>query len=74
MQVDFKNLADKWPSSIVARSKVGSFSGGVLNSKYLANLDSLGKGPKGRIRVGRQIVYSVEALIEFMEKRAEAVE
>ena len=74
MRVDFKNLAEKWPSAIVARTEVHRFSGGVLNSKYLANLDSLGKGPKGRIRVGRQIVYSVEALVEFMEERAEAVE
>ena len=74
MGIDFKDLADKWPSSIVARSQVSNFSGGVLNSKYLANLDSLGRGVKGRIRVGRQIVYSVDALIEFMEQRAEAVE
>ncbi|MBW1895339.1 MAG: hypothetical protein JRI91_16850 [Deltaproteobacteria bacterium] len=73
MRVDFKNLAEKWPSAIVARTEVHRFSGGVLNSKYRANLDSLGKGPKGRIRVGRQIVYS-EALVEFMEERAEAVE
>ncbi|MCK4789131.1 MAG: hypothetical protein KAV87_35645 [Desulfobacteraceae bacterium] len=74
MQIDFKGLADKWPSTLVARSQVSNFSGGVLNSKYLANLDSLGKGPKERIRVGRQIVYSVDSLIAFMEKRAEAVE
>jgi len=41
MKVDFKDLIDKWPSSIVARS---------------------------------QVVYSVENLIAFLEKRSEAVE
>jgi len=74
MQIDFKGLAEKWLSSIVARSQVGAFSGSVLSSKYLASLDSLGRGVKGRIRVGRQIVYSVENLIAFLEKRSEAVE
>ncbi len=70
---DLKHLADKWPSSIVARRCVGQFSGGILSEKYLANLDSAGKGPE-RLHIGRQVAYPVGALVEWMEKRAQECE
>jgi hypothetical protein len=66
---NLKHLADRWPSSIVARRKVGDFSGGVLTEKYMANLESLGQGPM-RLHIGRQVVYPVDSLIDWMEKRA----
>ena len=66
-------LADKWPSTLVARSEVGRFSGGILNPKYLANLDSLGQGPRGRIRIGRKVAYPVDTLIAFLEERAQCL-
>ena len=65
-----QNLAKKWPSNLVAREEVGTFSGGVLNCRTMANLDSLGKGPE-RIRIGRKVVYEVGALIEWLENRTE---
>ena len=52
---NLSDLAEKWPSPYVARNEVKAFSGGILTPKYLANLDSAGKGPAGRIRVGRKI-------------------
>jgi len=52
----FQEMADKWPSSAVARTEVKPFSGGMLNSKTMANLDSQGLGPE-RIQVGRKIAY-----------------
>ncbi len=67
---DLSCLADKWPSSHVARDRVGDFSGGIIKSKYLANLDSQGKGPAGRIKIGRKIAYSVSSLIAWLEGRA----
>jgi hypothetical protein len=65
-----KTLADKWPSSFVARQEAKKFSGGIISEKTLANLDSQGIGPAGRLRIGRKVAYTVESLIEFLESRA----
>ena len=65
-----KTLADKWPSSIVARTEISVFTGGLLSEKYLANLDSAGKGPEGRVRIGRKICYPVSELIRWLESRS----
>lgn len=67
---DFSKLFEKWPSPLVARSELSRFSGGLLNSKTLANLDSNGTGPGGRVRIGRKVAYKVSSLIEWMESRA----
>ena len=70
----FSSLKDSWPSAFVARQKVGEFSGGILHSRTLANLDSKGEGPKGRIRInGKRIAYTVENLISFLEEHSEEV-
>jgi hypothetical protein len=72
--VDFESLAEKWPSSIVARKEVGKFSGGVISPKYLANLDSQGKGPDRRFRMGgRGVGYHVKYLILWLQERTEAI-
>ena len=71
---DLSKLKEKWPSSFVSRDKVGEFSGGILHPRTLANLDALGKGPKGRIRVNnKKIAYPVDQLIEWMQSRCQAV-
>ena len=71
--MDLQKLKERWPSAIVSRSKVGEFSGGLLNPKSLANADSLGVGPAGRIRVGRLVAYDVDRLIMWMESRSKAL-
>lgn len=69
---DFQFLKKHWPSGIVARTAVTEFSGGLLDAKTLANLDSLGEGPsKGRL--GRKIFYRVDDLISWMEARTKEV-
>ena len=70
---DFSSLTRKWPSSFVARGEVGNFTGGIVNPRTLANLDSLGKGPPGRVRIGRKIAYPVLQFTEWLTKRAEVV-
>ncbi len=67
----FKEMGNKWPSSIVARADVKAFSGGVLHPRTLANLDSQGKGPAGRFKIGKKTVYPVDSLIKFLEERTE---
>lgn len=66
----FQELASKWPSSLVARERVADFSGGILRPGTMANLDRMGDGPKGRIRVGRKVAYPVQDLIEWMTARS----
>jgi hypothetical protein len=68
-----QSMAEKWPSAWVARTEVERFSGGLIGEKYLANLDSAGKGPKGRFRSGRKVCYPVASLISWLEARSEAI-
>ena len=67
-------MAERWPSAFVSRTEIDRFTGGALNAKYSAWLDSQGKGIKDRIRIGRRIIYPVPAVLEFLEARAEFVE
>jgi hypothetical protein len=46
--IDLSALAEKWPSAIVERQRLKEFSGGALNARTMANLDSKGQGIKGR--------------------------
>lgn len=67
---DLSILIRKWPSGIVAREQVGPFTGGVISPAYMANLDSRGEGPEGRLRIGRKVAYPVDALVSWLEKRS----
>lgn len=66
----FQDMADKWPSAFVARTEAERFTGGIISEKYLANLDSAGKGPAGRVRIGRKIAYPVKEFIAWLESRS----
>lgn len=71
MTIDvFDKLEQNWGCPVVARSQIARFSGGLLTPKTLANLDSLGKGPEGRLVVGRRVGYDVHTLVEWMRERA----
>ena len=72
-KIDLGGLADRWPSSMVARTEIEKFTGGLISEKYLANLDSQGRGPVGRVRIGRKIAYKVDNVIRFLESRATEV-
>ena len=69
--VDLTSLAANWPSSFVARCSIGEFTGGGLSPKRMANLDSSGQGPEGAIRCGRKVLYPVENLVAWMERRCQ---
>lgn len=68
--MDLKQLKDKWPSSIVSRTEIRRFTGGLISEKYIANLDSKNAGPPGRFKCGRKIGYPVDALIKWLESRS----
>lgn len=69
-QANFSEMAERWPSPYVAREKVAILTGGITNPRTLANLDSKGEGPPGRVRVGRKIAYPVKGFIKWLESRA----
>jgi len=64
---NLKQLADSLPP-IIARDHIEQLLGGVISSKYLANLDSLGTGP-ARMRIGRKIAYRTDSLLEWLGNR-----
>jgi hypothetical protein len=69
-KIDLSHLADKWPSSVVARSEIKNFTGGLIAAGTMANLDSLGLGCDGVIQVGKKRAYLVKALIPWLEQYA----
>jgi len=62
-------MDEKWPSTVVARSAIAKFTGGLYSSGYMRTLDCLGQGPKKRYTVGGKVVYDKEALIEWLNDR-----
>jgi hypothetical protein len=68
-----QKMAAKWPSELVARTEIERFTGGLCNRRTLANLDSMGKGPEGRLRVGRKICYPTSSVVRFLESRLRPV-
>jgi hypothetical protein len=65
----FEQMAERWPSPVVARKRISDFSGGVLSKKSMANEDSRGTGPEGRFLLCNQVVYPVESLVEWLKTR-----
>jgi hypothetical protein len=69
----FQEMVNRWQSPVVARTEIETFTGGAMGQKYIANLDSAGKGPEGRFRLGRKVVYRADKLAEWLESRSEAI-
>ena len=68
----FDRLAQGWGSTLVARHEVARFSGGVLHPRTMANVDSLGLGPDGMIRIGKKVAYDKALLVEWMRGRSKS--
>jgi predicted DNA-binding transcriptional regulator AlpA len=66
-KVEFTDLAKELPP-IIARDHVEKLLGGVISAKTLANLDSIGTGPK-RMRIGRKVAYRTEDLLDWLASR-----
>lgn len=62
-------LRNTWPSTIVARSHFDRFSGYTISGKTIANLESLGQGPRNKFFIGGKAAYSVDDAIDFLRSR-----
>lgn len=69
----FQSMAERWPSAWVSRTEIERFTGGIVKEKYLANLDSAGKGPAGRVRSGRKICYKTSEVVKWLESRSAVI-
>ena len=68
-KIDLSKMADRWPSPILHRNKVGEFTGGLISGRTMANLDSRGEGIEDRFYVGNKTGYFVESFITWLENR-----
>lgn len=66
----FDEMADNWPSEIIARTEIKVFTGGLINPRYIANLDSKGIGPYGRFRSGRKTCYPKRSFVKWLRERS----
>jgi len=58
-------------AAFICRGKIGDFTGGAISAGYIANLDSIGKGPEGAFKAGRRQCYPVESLVNWLISRLE---
>ena len=61
-------MAERWPSSVVARKSVGEFTGGLLSGKTIANYEWRNDGPP-KVKMGRLVAYPVSTFIEWLKEK-----
>jgi len=64
------NFAKECPP-LISRSEASRLTGGLISPRTLANLDSLGQGPKNKVRLGKKVAYERQAFLDFLAKRLE---
>ena len=72
--VDLYALAENWEAPFVARREVYRFSGGIVTPRHLANEDSRGSGPAGKITVNGRVAYPTSSLVSWLESRLKVPE
>jgi len=61
----------KWPAPVIARTEIGTFTGGLISARTVANYDCLNKGPGGKVKIGRSVGYLKADLISWLLNRLE---
>ncbi len=67
----FDEMASRWPSTVVARNKIGEFTGGLISPGTMANFDCKGEGPEERVMIGRNSGYTVRSFVPWLKERSE---
>ena len=68
--VDILEIA--WTEPIVFRRDSFRASGGSISRKYLANLDSQGKGPEGKAILNGKVCYPADNFFQWLRGRIKA--
>lgn len=72
--IDPTELERRYGAPFVPREQkaLDRATGGAISAKTLANLDSLGRGPSGRVRIGRRICYPSADFFAWLVGRMQA--
>lgn len=71
---DFSHILKNSPSRWILRRDLTVKTGGLLNGRTAANLDSQGIGIKGRILIGKKkIAYPAEEVVRFLEEQSQLI-
>jgi len=65
-----ESLLQSFPP-LVPRNKVDELTGGLISKKTLANRDSLGLGPRQRVKFRGKVCYPREALVDWILEQIE---
>ena len=63
------SLKEAFPLELIPRKMIGQATGGLLNSRTLANEDCLKTGIEDPVMVGKQVCYRNERVVEYLEKK-----
>lgn len=66
-----KQHVEAWGAPLVARREFARFSGGIYAPGTLANADSLGRGPEGRVRIGKNTAYPTDKAAAWLYSRVQ---
>jgi hypothetical protein len=69
MQKIIEDILKSCPGPLISRKEAAKLTGGLISEKYLANLDCEGKGPKGRIHIGRRAGYQSDFFVLWLAER-----
>lgn len=61
-----RTAGKRWPSTVVARNQIEKFTGGIYTARTMINKDYKGEGPRGSFHLGRQVVYPVDSLCDWL--------
>ena len=66
-----RQAGDRYPSTFICRSEVPQFTGGIVTTGTLANLDSKKIGIPNAFRIGRRVCYPIESVVDWLISRLE---
>lgn len=64
----FKTIEETLPP-IFTRQTASKVLGGLISSKTLSNLDSKGKGPRKKIKIGSKVGYERADFMQWLKQR-----
>jgi hypothetical protein len=68
-----KGIDESWPSPIVLRKDVTKFSHGLVTTKTIATMDSIGRGAPS-IKINGKVAYNKQDIIQWLASRIEKQE
>lgn len=67
--IDLEELANSWPSILVARSEIGKFTRSLYKTSSFNTFDGAKKGIKRKIKINTKIAYLKSDVIEWLKSK-----